>query len=203
MQSDFATLIFWKFKWLVPNSLPHRLSVGTACGSFHSWLSLSSFSKILCLSLAWQCNPLTPLLHFSSATDWQRSVVLICFYSLLIFLRFHLPALFLSRARMRSRVMCSVASVYMYVIFKYVCQQKTGRLLPFAQKSPTKCILLLSSWVKMPPVWFIISPWVKIPPVWFVMSNELYRQSTSYFSIRATWALWPQNIVLWYAKYVH
>ena len=44
-----------------------------------------------------------------------------------------------------------------------------------AWKSPAKCILLLS-------------PWVKMPLVWFAASSELYRWSNSFFSIRAAWA---------------
>ena len=73
----------------------------------------------------------------------------------------------------------------------FICMStKTGCLLPIITwKSPAECILLLSHWVKT-------------PPVWFATSSELYRQSNPYFSIRATWALGPRNIVLQYAKYV-
>ena len=42
-----------------------------------------------------------------------------------------------------------------------------------------------------------------MPLVWFATFSELYRQSNSYFSIRAMWAPGPQNIVLRYAKNVH
>ena len=76
-------------------------------------------------------------------------------------------------------------------IYIFICMStKTGCLLPIITwKSPAECILLLSHWVKT-------------PPVWFATSSELYRQSNLYFSIRATWAPGPWNIVLRYAKYV-
>ena len=51
-------------------------------------------------------------------------------------------------------------------------------------------------------VLFYFLPEYKTPPVWFVATSELYRQSNSYFSIRATWAPRPRNIALRYAKYM-
>ena len=63
--------------------------------------------------------------------------------------------------------------IYMYVVYLYVCQQNVCYLT--TRKSPAECILLLSHWVKT-------------PPVWFAKSSKLYRQSNSYLCIRATWA---------------
>ena len=34
-----------------------------------------------------------------------------------------------------------------------------------------------------------------MPPVWFVTSSKLYRQSNSYFSIRATWVPGPEYCI--------
>ena len=56
----------------------------------------------------------------------------------------------------------------MYNIFYMYVNKKQAVFCLTAQKSPAKCILLLS-------------PWVKTPPVWFVTSSKLYRQSNSYF----------------------
>ena len=71
-------------------------------------------------------------------------------------------------------VMHLVALVCMLYVYMYV--NKKQAVYYFAtRKSPAECILLLSHWVKT-------------PPVWFAKSSELYRQSNSYLSIRATWA---------------
>ena len=59
-----------------------------------------------------------------------------------------------------------------------VNNKKTGCLLPYRSK--------ISRWV-----YSNTSEMSKTPPVWFVTSSELYRQSNSYFSIRATWAPGP------------
>ena len=72
-------------------------------------------------------------------------------------------------------------------IYKYV-NKKQAVYYVTTRKSPAVCILLLSHWVKM-------------PPVWFAESNEVYRQGNSNFSIWAMWASGPLNIVLWYAKH--
>ena len=76
------------------------------------------------------------------------------------------------------RFVCT--GVYLY-IYNYVCQQKNRLFITL----PLKNLQLSVSA-------FSLS---KMPLVWFAKSSELYRQSNSYFSIRAMWVPGPWNIV--------